>query len=367
MIRTPESLIRALQGIPDRPAVPLRKQIQALEELFSLFTTERAQLRRTSYLDIPKYRSAYLGYHLPLNFARCACALSQVRAAFPEVDRLDQVVDLGAGPGSASLATAYTLPAVPARRYALYDRSRGALKIARHLLERCAGAGAVEPGAVSRVHTHATTLPPLPDIPSPALVWMSMLLNELGVDERKGPRSADVVDHVTARIPPGSVLIVVEPAQREAGRRLLAVHDALVASRAWNVLAPCTHDRPCPLVRIRTRPWCHFHFEWHQDEPVRLVSEPLGLSSARSSFAFLAVGRGDPVVPRFRGGARVIGDTMKVRNGAKGVYVCQDGTRKVLSPPPPDTCRGDIVEVGADGARRRWLAWATDRAERTRA
>ena len=354
--RTPESLIRTLQEVVDRK-VPLGKQIRALEELFSLFTTERADLRRTSYLDIPKYRNAYLRYHVPLNFARAAYALAQVRAVFPDVDRLDNVVDLGAGPGSACLATVHSLPENPARQYTLFDRSRAALKIARRLLEASVGSSPNGSGATRRIHAHVTTLPPVPKIPSAALVWMCMLINELGIDSRKGQWPAEFVAHVTDRIPPGSVLILIEPAQRIPGLRLLEVHDAFVSSHDWKVLAPCTHDRTCPLLGIKSRPWCHFHFEWHQHEYVRRIAAPLGLSRSRSSLAFLAVVRAASAEPRFRGEARVIGDIMKVQNDKQGIYVCQDGTRKVLSPPPRGSRRGDIIETKADGGHHRLVPW----------
>ncbi len=360
---TPETLIHAIQDVVDRAGVPLKKQIRALEELFSLFTAGRARLRRTSYLDDPRYRTAYLRYHVPLNFARAAWVLAQVRAVLPDVDRLEHVVDLGAGLGSASLATLHVLPGAPLREYTLFDRSRAALKVARHLLERSAGPS--PGGTAPAIRTRAATLPPVPEIPSAALVWMCMLLNELGIDGPKDERPETFVEHVTARIPPGSVLILIEPAQREPGRRLLAVHDAFVASGAWRVLAPCTHDRACPLVAIRSRPWCHFHFEWRHHEYVRRVASPLGLSSPRSSLAFLAVGRGETATPRFRGAARVVGDVMKVGNGGSGVYVCQDGKRKELSPAPRGSRRGDIIETRADGGHHRLLCWQPIDKERT--
>ena len=104
--KTPDLLIRTLQESIDQKSASLKKQILALEELFSMFTTERPQMRRTSYLDIPKYRNAYLRYHVPLNFARASCALTQVRKVYPEVDRLEEIVDLGAGPGSSGKRSA---------------------------------------------------------------------------------------------------------------------------------------------------------------------------------------------------------------------------------------------------------------------
>ncbi len=359
--KTPDLLIRTLQESIDQKSASLKKQILALEELFSMFTTERTRMRRTSYLDIPKYRNAYLRYHVPLNFARAACALTQVRKVYPEVDRLEEIVDLGAGPGSASLASLYTLPPTPARRYTLYDRSRAALKVARHLLDSNAKRGDAKSPAVTEIRTHAASLPPLPRIPSAALVWMSMLLNELGVGDRKGPTLTNLAARLTTEIPPGSVLLLVEPALRAPGRDLLRLHDALVLSRAWQVLAPCTHNRECPLLRVKGNSWCHFHFEWQPAEYVRRVAAPLGLSPSSSSLAFLAVKRTDSISDKFKGCARIIGDVMKVRNDERGVYVCKDGKRQLLSPPPRPGGRGDIVETRENGKHRRLVSWRHER------
>src|SRR5688572_19993856 len=92
-IETPTELVAAIeaeiQGIP----APLSKQVRALSELFRLFTAERSSLGRTTYLDSPKLRSAYLRYHLPLNVARATRVLSEVLRVHPAARDLTRVFD----------------------------------------------------------------------------------------------------------------------------------------------------------------------------------------------------------------------------------------------------------------------------------
>ncbi len=338
----------------------LRRERSALEELFTLFTQARAQLPRRGYLSVPKLRRAYLRYHTPLNFARASHLLRHVRTLHPSIDAVDHVVDLGCGPGSAALATFYSLPRDRARSYVLHDRNRGILQTAKRLFGRCAAATEAD-ASVAAVSTLTSGWPKLPVVAPRSLVWLSMVLNELP-RWRESRAAEPTAELLTRRISPGSVLIVIEPALRGAGRELLRLHDALIAERQWTVIAPCTHQLQCPLLSDRGRSWCHFHFHWHAPPFVTEVASPLGLATPRVSYSYLVAIRGDgssanKVVPGKDPLARVIGDPMPLRGGRRGVYVCRQGHREIIENPDHNFERGDIL-VTSDKARpRRHTPW----------
>src|SRR5262245_8186024 len=251
-METRPELLSAIEAELARAPASLPRRVAALRELFQLFTRERGRLKHLSYLDIPKYRNAYLQYYLPLNIARASRALQQVCALHPEVSSLTDVVDLGAGLGSASLATLFTLPA-RARAYALFDRSRSALAVAARLLERSMSLRGKGPNG--SIVTRICSLPILPSLPRRALVWLCMTLNEIEVGSRKGWSAGAFLAKLGERLESPSVVVIVEPALRLPGRNLLALHDAAAASGSWRVVAPCTHQRSCPLLKDPGRSW----------------------------------------------------------------------------------------------------------------
>jgi hypothetical protein len=196
-----------------------------------------------------------------------------------------------------------------------------------------------------------------------------MVLNEIEARSRLGFEPDAFLDALAAALDPPSVVVIIEPALRAPGRGLLRLHDAAVASGAWRVVAPCTHQLRCPLLRERDRSWCHFRFEWRAPSLVREVADPLGLDWRSPALAFLALERaseGGPALQMsspFAGGdrARVIGDLMRVAGGREGIYVCRDGERILMDPVPRGVRRGDVIRGPAGGTERVELAWTPRR------
>jgi ribosomal protein RSM22 (predicted rRNA methylase) len=346
-LETPKALLDVVDRYTASVKASRNSQLDALRELFEMFTTERQRLNRYHYLDDPKLRLAYLRYHLPLNTVRSICVLRDILARHPEVAELEQVVDIGAGPGSSSLATMLTLDEREGRRYLMTDRSARAARLAREIFPACAEAAK---RATPPLLYLTQKLPTLPDFDRPALVWLSMVLNEIAQSGRRGIDIGRLFESLTRRLPIGSVLAIVEPAQRSPGLRLLELHDFILDSGAWTILAPCTHQKACPLLSESKRPWCHFHFRWDAGKSVERIARPLGLKLEQSAFSFLVLRRIDAQAepatetPDL---ARVIGDPMAVRGRTSGVYICRDGKRRIAKHLPKGAGRGDVVEAYA--------------------
>lgn len=180
---------------------------------------------------------AYALARMPATYAAVAASLNAlaeiVLALAPET-----LLDVGAGPGTASWAAAEAFPSL--HDFTLLDAnatlSRLALDLARDS-SRLAECRYV-PGDASGN---------LAEVSQADLVIASYVMGELSeADQRK------LTDAMWAKA--RHALVVIEPGTPAGYARLLALRQQLIAAGA-HVAAPCPHERPCPL---NAPDWCHF-------------------------------------------------------------------------------------------------------------
>ena len=180
---------------------------------------------------------AYALARMPATYAAVAASLNAlaeiVLALAPET-----LLDVGAGPGTASWAAAEAFPSL--HDFTLLDAnatlSRLALDLARDS-SRLAECRYV-PGDASGN---------LAEVSQADLVIASYVMGELSeADQRK------LTDAMLAKA--RHALVVIEPGTPAGYARLLALRQQLIAAGA-HVAAPCPHERPCPL---NAPDWCHF-------------------------------------------------------------------------------------------------------------
>jgi ribosomal protein RSM22 (predicted rRNA methylase) len=174
---------------------------------------------------------------MPATYAAVAASLNALSEIAPNLTP-ETLLDVGAGPGTASWAAAEAFPSL--QDFTLLDAnatlSRLALELARDSsrLAECrylpgdAGGNLIE---VARAD----------------LVVASYIIGELGeADQRK------LADAMWAKA--RRALIVIEPGTPAGYARILALRQQLIAAGAY-VAAPCPHEKPCPLI---APDWCHF-------------------------------------------------------------------------------------------------------------
>ena len=171
---------------------------------------------------------AYLVTRLPATYAAIHAVMARILEIVPDFKPVS-FLDIGAGPGTAAWAARDIWP------------SLGAI----HLLE--------PNGAFRRL---AARLMPDAEIiagdlktkTSPAgLVMASYVLAELPAAE--AARSAEKLWAAAEQM-----LVLIEPGTPQGFARIRAARAALVAADG-HVVAPCTHDKDCPLAGDD---WCHF-------------------------------------------------------------------------------------------------------------
>jgi ribosomal protein RSM22 (predicted rRNA methylase) len=179
---------------------------------------------------------AYLVARLPATYAVAAACLADTASAVPDFQPAS-LLDVGAGPGTASWAALETWPQL--RDIALTDSNPRFLDLARAL---AAGHATLAQAAfVANDLGHAGALP------RADLVVASYVLAEIAPAAQQ--RTVEKLYAATA-----DVLLLIEPGTPPGFDRIRAVRAQLIGQGA-HVLAPCTHVNVCPIV---APDWCHF-------------------------------------------------------------------------------------------------------------
>ncbi|MDX9897296.1 MAG: small ribosomal subunit Rsm22 family protein [Spirochaetia bacterium] len=252
-----------------------RKESQSLLALQRGLTGDR-NLAGSAYMDDPAMLSAYVDYYRHVSRAQVLRICSLV-GLHPE-----SVLDIGAGPGSVSLA----LSELGARRFHLVDASALALESASEALASLAQA-ARESFSVSTS---------VADIESPEALPVGLFgiavfghcLNEIGRGEDRIARRLAIVERAGASLSPDGSIMILEPATLAASRDALALRDALVAN-GWRVLAPCSFGGPCPALRAGPNHTCHDEATWNVPPGVQRLAEESGLDRDLIKMSWLLV------------------------------------------------------------------------------
>jgi ribosomal protein RSM22 (predicted rRNA methylase) len=191
-----------------------------------------------AFVSTPLHRAAYVITRLPATFAAVAAVLTEIKNRMPEFAPAD-LLDLGAGPGTATWAAATIFPSL--QRATLVEQDAEFIATGRHML-KSAGAEPLSRMEWVRGDLRKAELAPHD------LVVISYALGELS--ER------DATSLVNRALQAAKVLAVIEPGTpRGCGVAHLA-RAAMLAAKA-HILAPCSQEGPCPML-ARKDDWCHF-------------------------------------------------------------------------------------------------------------
>ena len=255
-----QAIDRELEG------VSLADLTQAADTLSRRYRAEIRDGRH--HLDDAMAARAYLATRLPATFGAIAASLWAVVESRPDF-KPRNLLDIGAGPGTATWAASAIWDSVT--QASLVEASPAIREIGGRL------SGAL---ALDKIAWHAESVAGgLRERDKADLVLMAYVLDELQPSERT-PLIARLWE-LTA-----GALVIVEPGTSAGWQRILAARAQLVAAGA-HILAPCPHDKPCPLS---APDWCHFAARVARS---RLHREAKGGSVPweDEKFIYLAVGR----------------------------------------------------------------------------
>lgn len=264
--------------LPDHATVldQIRPDVAKLSDLF---TIERPT-GFGRYGDEERAQLAYGLFFFPQTYARTRFVLAECLAAnrwTPPTDRPARILDLGAGLGAALLSAAHALADHTPVLCAL-DHSTGSLATLRELF------------ATQHLDVETRTgsiLQPLPESESWDLILCSFALNEALQNEPETDLSA-WIRRLLARLSPGGLLLVVEPALESTALRLETLRDTLSTEGHGCILAPCLHHQACPLRR-EGRHYCHEVRRWIAPDSTAYINRHLFRDLTVLKFSFLAI------------------------------------------------------------------------------
>ena len=225
------------------------------------------------------WRTAYTYYYGPVSALKVQAIATEVAARYPSWPRKRElrVLDLGAGPGSATAGIHLWNPDLQLQCvWVDADPGWNGLTLVQPWIE----SGALQARRV--VQDLASDIHGTFD-----LVLAANVVSEMPTDvQARAARLDRLFSHVLAS---EGVAIIVEPALRSATRDLHALRDRMLGG-GWNVLAPCTGHGPCPML-ANDRDWCHETRDWIQPDFHHRLDQLAGLTKDALRFSFLAVSR----------------------------------------------------------------------------
>ena len=180
---------------------------------------------------------AYALARMPATYAAVTASLNALVGIRPDLAPTS-LLDVGAGPGTATWAAAETFPSL--QRFTLLDANDALRALALGLVTESFRLRDVsyERGEARAALTRADTAD---------LVVASYMIGEIGDAEQRA--LAGLMWEKTR-----DTLLVVEPGTPAGYARIIALRAQLIALGA-HVAAPCPHDGKCPL---QAPDWCHF-------------------------------------------------------------------------------------------------------------
>jgi ribosomal protein RSM22 (predicted rRNA methylase) len=238
----------------------------------------RERETRRPQLDV-NHRAAYLVTRMPATYAVLSRVLREARVRVPEL-RIESLLDLGAGPGTAMWAAAADLPEIS--RIVLVEDSADWIAIGKELAAHAESA--VFSSTEWRQGSITDSLPDeLFDV-----VTISYALNELRAGERIG-----VAEAAWKRT--GKLLVMTEPGTPAGFAHLRELRTHLLTAGA-HIVAPCPHGEACPIVGTD---WCHFSQRLSRSAQHRLAKDgELGYEDEK--YAYLIFAREPVALPEAR-------------------------------------------------------------------
>jgi len=233
-VQLPQNLAFAISAEVERVGPKILSQ--AATELSDAYRAQRPDGKR--YIHADAHRLAYTTVRLPATYAAARSALGQIQSALSG-QSLGSLLDLGAGPGTASWAALDAFPSLT--RITLVEQDDGLIQLGKTFAQTA------QVDLLESADWKCADLASETSVSEHDLIVCSYAIGELSAwsAERLIETAWDA-----ARV----ALVIVEPGTVAGFNRIRIYRDQLISLGA-KIIAPCPHANDCPMSGDD---WCHF-------------------------------------------------------------------------------------------------------------
>ncbi len=270
-----------------------------------------------------EFKAAYLAYYTPLNLWRLLHAYKTIAEDIPW-QNLNKVLDFGMGSGAASFALDYMLRKTGfSAQLSGLDQSEEALGCFKE---------------ISKSQLEQLKVTQLADD------FCSLTNGEF--DFAIASYSLNELEVIPEELFKSKYLLIVEPSSSEESRLLMAMKESLI-DRDFQILAPCSHQNPCPMLTTK-KLWCHARTPALPQSQLNKIEEYLPFKNRTLTYSYLFASKQSEVATS-ETHYRVVSDPLKEK-GKTRWNICSDKGIETLSllhrvKLDLDLNRGDLLEL----------------------
>jgi ribosomal protein RSM22 (predicted rRNA methylase) len=247
---------------------PLKDLRPAREQLSLNYREQSGQagFRLNTEIDRHIYRLS----RLPAIYAVIERLANEIQSRWPDFEP-QSLLDLGAGPGTATLALTQQFSSIS--KLQLYERDREQVRWGQTLF-KASGLSNLQ-----QAQWEIADLTALQHWPKADLTCLSYVLNELAPDAQAKLLTPLLMQET-------SLLLLIEPGTPRGYKHILAARQQALEA-GWQIVGPCPHALICPLSE---GDWCHFGARLQRSQIQRYLKDG-SESFEDEKYAWLAISK----------------------------------------------------------------------------
>lgn len=231
------------------------------------------------FMTTDAHRLAYLAVRMPSTYSVIQRVMHEIRLQMPGLN-IKSLLDVGAGPGTASWAIAESHLEV--QNISLLEQDDDWLTIGKKLMKQASNR------ALQTAEWHQRGELKASEFSGYDLVIMSYMVGEIPFDVlpaliQEGWKATN------------QVMVVIEPGTPHGFERIRRVRQQLIEMGAYMV-APCPHCDTCPMEK---GDWCHFA-ERLERSAFHMAVKDVSLGYEDEKYSYIAVAKSPVVLPEGR-------------------------------------------------------------------